>query len=83
MTDFSNVLDNVPHFKRYMTVDELHQRSADMVNEYPDKVELIDLGKSTNGETIPQQSDPNPPKNSGKPASKAVFPRLTSRASNK
>ncbi len=35
-----------------MTVDELHQRNADMVNEYPDKVELIDLGRSTNGEVI-------------------------------
>jgi len=52
VTDFSNVLDSVPHYKRYMTVDELHQRSADMVNEYPGLVEFIDLGKSTNGETI-------------------------------
>jgi hypothetical protein len=52
MPDFSNILGNVPNFKRYITVDELHQRSADLVNEYPGKVELIDLGKSTNGETI-------------------------------
>ncbi len=52
MPDFSNILDNVPNFKRYMTVDELHQRNADMVNEYPGKVELIDLGKSTNGDII-------------------------------
>ena len=36
MTDFSSVLDSVPHYRRYMTVDELHQRSSDMVNEYPD-----------------------------------------------
>ncbi len=52
MTDFSNVLDSVPHYKLYMTVDELHQRSADMVNEYPDLVELMNLGESTKGETI-------------------------------
>jgi hypothetical protein len=52
MPDFSNILDNVPDFKRHMTVDELHQRNADMVNEYPGKVELIDLGKSTDGEII-------------------------------
>ncbi|MBD3204709.1 hypothetical protein GF319_00020, partial [Candidatus Bathyarchaeota archaeon] len=41
-----------PEFTRYMTVDELHQRNADMINEYPGKVELIDLGKSTNSEVI-------------------------------
>jgi hypothetical protein len=52
MTDFSNILENVPNFKRYITVDELHQRNADMVNEYPGKAELIDLGKSTEGEII-------------------------------
>jgi hypothetical protein len=52
MPDFSNILDNVPDFERYITVDELHQRSADMVNEYTGMVELFDLGKSTNGETI-------------------------------
>ncbi|MFH1179323.1 MAG: M14 family zinc carboxypeptidase [Candidatus Bathyarchaeota archaeon] len=52
MTDFSNILENVPNFRRYITVDELHQRNADLVNEHPDKVELIDLGRSTNGEVI-------------------------------
>jgi len=52
MPDFSRVLDSVPNFKRYMTVDELHQRNADLVNEYPGKVELIDLGKSADGEVI-------------------------------
>ena len=52
MLDISNVLENIPDFKRYMTVDELHQRNADMVNEYPSKVELIDLGNSKNGEVI-------------------------------
>jgi len=35
-----------------MTVDELHQRNADLVNEHPGKVELIDLGKSADGEVI-------------------------------
>ncbi|MBD3207016.1 hypothetical protein GF319_11830, partial [Candidatus Bathyarchaeota archaeon] len=52
MIDISNVLKDVPEFTRYMTVDELHQRNADMINEYPGKVELIDVGKSTNGEVI-------------------------------
>jgi len=52
MPDFSGILENIPEFKRYMTVDELHQRSAELVNEHADRVELIDLGESTNGETI-------------------------------
>ncbi|MBN2335528.1 hypothetical protein JXL21_08200, partial [Candidatus Bathyarchaeota archaeon] len=52
MIDFSGILDSVPHYKRYMTVDELHQRNADMVNEYGGDVELIDLGESTDGEVI-------------------------------
>jgi|GEM_PF-960054 hypothetical protein len=52
MTDFTDILENVPHFRRYMTVDELHKRNAELVNENPGKVELIDLGKSTNGEVI-------------------------------
>ena len=52
MPDFSRILDSVPDYKRYMTVDELHQRNADLVNEYPGKVELIDLGESADGEII-------------------------------
>ena len=52
MLNFQNVLENVPNFKRYLTVDELHQRNAEMINEYPGEVELIDLGKSSNGEII-------------------------------
>jgi hypothetical protein len=52
MPDFTRILENVPEFRRYMTVDELHRRSAELVNEHPDEVELIDLGESANGETI-------------------------------
>ncbi|MFP3951835.1 MAG: M14 family zinc carboxypeptidase [Candidatus Bathyarchaeia archaeon] len=35
-----------------MTVDELNQRSQEMVKEYPKKAELINLGRSTRGEVI-------------------------------
>lgn len=52
MPDFTEILDNVPDWKKYYTIDELRQRSADLINEYPGKVELIDLGNSTNGEII-------------------------------
>ena len=41
-----------PTISGTMTVDELHQRNADLVNEHPGKVELIDLGKSADGEVI-------------------------------
>jgi hypothetical protein len=52
MPDFSEILDNIPDWERYYTVDELHRRTLDLVSEYPGKVELLDLGKSTEGETI-------------------------------
>lgn len=52
MIDFSDILDNVPEWDGFLTVDELNQASIDLVNEYPDRVKLIDLGKSTLGEPI-------------------------------
>ena len=52
MLDFSNILEGVPKWSSYLNVDELHQGNAELVNEYPEKVELIDLGNSTNGEII-------------------------------
>ena len=51
MPDFYEVLDRVPDWKKYMTVDELHESTARLVNEHPD-VELIKLGESTDGEII-------------------------------
>jgi hypothetical protein len=52
MPDFSEILDNVPTWERYYTIDELHGRTLDLVSEHPDKVELLNLGKSTLGENI-------------------------------
>jgi hypothetical protein len=52
MVNFSNILDNVPEWDRYLTVDEQNQSALDLVDEYPGKVELLDLGKSTQEETI-------------------------------
>ena len=52
MPDFSEVLGKIPDWKDYFTVDELHERSADIVNEYPNKIELIELGNSRGGEVI-------------------------------
>ena len=52
MIDFSDILDNVPHWDRFMTVDEQNQASRELAEEYPGKVKLLDLGKSTLGEAI-------------------------------
>ncbi|UCD45483.1 MAG: hypothetical protein JSV27_03045 [Candidatus Bathyarchaeota archaeon] len=51
MPDFNEVLDKVPDRKRYYSVDELHESSAKLVNECPEG-ELIELGRSTEGEMI-------------------------------
>jgi hypothetical protein len=52
MVDFSEVLENVPDWKKYYTVDELHESSARLVSDHPEEVELIELGRSTDGEVI-------------------------------
>ena len=52
MLDFLNILEEVPKWSSYLTVDELHQGNAELVNEYPGKVDLIGLGNSNNGEII-------------------------------
>jgi len=52
MVDFSELLDNFPDYKEYLGVDELNESSKALAKENPDKVELIDLGKSGKGESI-------------------------------
>ncbi len=52
MIDFSNLLDNIPSWDRFLTVDEQNKSSKALAEEYPEIVELIDLGKSTEGESI-------------------------------
>jgi len=52
MVDFSHVLESFPDYKEYLSVDELNASSQQLAKEYPDKVKLIDLGKSGNGESI-------------------------------
>ena len=52
MMDFAPLLDSVPEWDRYLTVDELKREARALVEEYPDDVELVTLGRSTGGETI-------------------------------
>jgi hypothetical protein len=52
MSILLEILDKIPDWNKYYTVDELHETSAKLVNDYPEVVEMIELGKSTNGESI-------------------------------
>lgn len=52
MFDFSDVLTNVPDYREYLGVDELNASSEELAKSYPDKVQLLNLGKSRNGESI-------------------------------
>jgi hypothetical protein len=52
MFDLSDFLRDIPNWTRYYTVDELHVKAAELADTYPDEVTLMNLGKSTNGETI-------------------------------
>ena len=46
------VLDGIPDWEKYLTVDQINDEAARLADEYPGEVELIDLGKSTKGESI-------------------------------
>jgi hypothetical protein len=45
-------LGDIPEWKRYHTVDEIHEKIDNIAKEYPGKIKYIDLGKSTKGESI-------------------------------
>lgn len=51
MLDYSGFLGDIPDWKRYYTVDMIHEKVAEVTEEYSE-IEYIDLGRSTNGETI-------------------------------
>ncbi len=52
MIDLSPILDKVPEWDRYLTVDEQNTASRKLAEKYPNEVELLDLGNSTQGEPI-------------------------------
>ena len=52
MPDYSPILDNIPEWDRFLTVDEQNDESRRLADEFPDRVELMDLGSSTEGESI-------------------------------
>lgn len=52
MTDFSRILDEVPAWEKFYTVDEINLHVRDIAAKNPGKVELIDLGSSAGGDPI-------------------------------
>lgn len=51
MIDLSPILDNVPRWDRFLTVDEQNVETRKLAEEY-ESVELLELGPSTMGEQI-------------------------------
>jgi hypothetical protein len=52
MIDLSPILDNIPTWDRFLTVDEQNAASRKLAEEYPEHVQLLELGLSTLGEPI-------------------------------
>lgn len=52
LNNYSPVLDGIPDWEKFLTVDQIRVEAEKLANEYPDEAELIDLGKSTEGESI-------------------------------
>ena len=52
MTNFSDILREVPDYREFLTVDELNTNSEALAKDHSDIVRLLDLGNSSNGEPI-------------------------------
>jgi len=49
---FEHVLEEVPNYKTFHTVDELNASSENLARKHPEKVKISRIGKSRNGEAI-------------------------------
>ena len=52
MVDFSEILDDVPKWDSYYTIDEVNAETRRLAEEHRDIIELIELGHSAQGELI-------------------------------
>jgi len=52
MVNLTDFLGDIPDWKRYYTVDEIHVKAREVADEYPGEVTLMKIGESTNGEAI-------------------------------
>lgn len=49
---FKEIINNVPKYKEFLTVEELDKNSRELAEKYPNIVELNEIGKSTLGNSI-------------------------------
>lgn len=52
MRDFTKLIENVPDYKEFLTVDEMDAHSLALAAEYPDKVHVFQAGASRKGHPI-------------------------------
>ena len=50
--ELGEILEKVPEYREFYTVDELHVSSETLVKEFPKEVRRISLGRSAGGEEI-------------------------------
>ena len=61
--DFTHLLENIPDYKEFLTVEEMDESSHKLAEEYPDIVEIWEAGKSRGGHPIYVLKIGNGPKN--------------------
>ena len=61
--NFNHLLENIPDYKVFLTVDEMDESSRKLAEEYPDLVEMYEAGKSRGGHPIYVLKIGNGPKN--------------------
>lgn len=49
---FENLMDEVPDYKAFYTIDELNSTSEEVAHKHPERVKVFDIGKSRKGEKI-------------------------------
>lgn len=52
MQQFKELLENIPDYQEFLTVDQMDANSKALAQKYPDLVELLDLGKTREGHPI-------------------------------
>lgn len=52
MRDFSKLIENIPDYQEFLTVDEMDANTWKLQKEYPDKVEVTEAGRSRKGHPI-------------------------------
>lgn len=52
MTDFQRLIDQIPDYQVFLTVDEMDESSKKLAAQYPDVVSIFEAGKSRKGHPI-------------------------------